>query len=630
MNLKVKLFILVGCTICLLLGLAFSIFFVRQQATDQAISTQKLAYSQIILTKEAQVHFKKQVQEWKNLLLRGQNEDDFVTYLSQFVEQEQLTQIKIHELIDTLDPNSSALEMASKFKLYHQQLTEEYRKALVLFNDTAEGSVAVDAKVRGVDRKPTNLLDEIASEVKKNKEQALVNMQITLVRTQWLIIVLIILTAIISCVLIIVLANKLAEELTKDPITGLSNRREMLRIMRRYIKQNRHAHLLLIDIDQFKLINEVCGHSGGDKFLNEIAQQLQLSTRKHDRLFRSNADEFVVISDRLCADQAVEVAQRIRQSINSVRFEWQESYFSASASVAIVAINKRYSDIESVFNSIDIALQNAKESGRDQVIVYDRDNPTLAEYQRKMRMVHQVNYALANNRFILYKQKIAAIKSGEKGHNEILIRMLDDDDNVVPPGLFLPAAEKYNIIGKVDKWVVQQAIKYLNHADDDLDSYSINLSGASLSDIHFNDFIAEQFALATFDIRRISFEITETDAVKSLVIASSIIRNLKGFGCKISLDDFGSGVSSFSYLLELNIDQVKIDGVFVRDLAAHAANRAIVRSVVDIARTLNISTVAEYVENQETLDELQRLGVDYAQGYGLHVPEPLLPKERSF
>ena len=207
---------------------------------------------------------------------------------------------------------------------------------------------------------------------------------------------------------------------------------------------------------------------------------------------------------------------------------------------------------------------------------------------------------------------------------ELLIRMLDEDDNIVPPGLFLPAAEKYHIAGKIDKWVVQKTIQYLNNAVDDVDCYSINLSGASLSDIHFNDFIAKQFTLATFDVKRISFEITETDAVKSLVVASSIIRNLKAFGCKISLDDFGSGVSSFSYLLDLNIDQVKIDGVFVRELTAHAANRAVVRSVVDIARTLNISTVAEFVENQDTLDELERLGVDFAQGYAIHIPAPLV------
>ena len=505
MNLKVKLYLVVGCSICILLGLAFGIFHVRQQATDQAIGTQQLAYSQIILTKEAQVHFKKQVQEWKNLLLRGHDGKDFVVYLSQFVEQEQLTQLKIQELIDSLDPQSKAFELANEFETTHKELTEQYRIALVQFNDSPESSMSVDARVRGVDRKPTDLLDAIVEEVAKSEEKVLAEMKVTLIRTQWIIIILILLAATISCILIMVLANKLAEELTKDPVTGLSNRRELLRIMKRHIQQKRHAHLLLIDIDQFKLINEVCGHSGGDSYLKEVAEQLQYITRKHDRLFRSNADEFVVISDRLCTDKAIEVAQRIRESISNMKFEWQGSHFSTAASVAIVAINKQYSDVESVFNHIDIALQKAKESGRNQVIVYDDNDPKFTEYQRQMRMVHQVNHAIAHDRFRLYKQKIASIKAGSNGHYELLIRMLDEEDKLVSPALFLPASEKYNIIGKVDRWVVETTISYLNQATEDTDCYSINLSGASLSDLSFNEFVAEQFSNAKFDVRRLSF-----------------------------------------------------------------------------------------------------------------------------
>ncbi|MEE4246869.1 MAG: EAL domain-containing protein, partial [Kangiellaceae bacterium] len=543
MKLKKKLYLTVAIAISLLISLAVSAVYIRDSITSEAISIQKQVNQNQLRTREAQVHFKIQVQEWKNILIRGSEPNDFERYYTGFERQEQLTQQEIKGLINKLEKNSQAVELAKTFLEQHTKLGDAYRKALLNYN--SEGSSRIDAKVRGIDRKPTELLSNVVDKVAEEGSIKLAQLDDELSRSQLIIYSFILVTLICSSWLIISLAKKLAAELTTDPTTLLSNRREMIRSINYRLKRNKSFTMLLVDIDQFKLINEVCGHLGADNYLKSIADILQSKSPRGSLLFRSNADEFIVLIDKVDADYSTKLAEAVRSKIEMYEYHHQGNTFKATSSVAVIDVDKEYHSIESLFTAIDLTMQEVKESGRNRIIYYSQLHQGIADRQRQMRSIHELHSALKVNRLALYKQKIEAVNDEHQSHYEILLRMIGSDGNIISPGIFLPAAEKYNIANKVDRWVIRTLSEYLSSHPNDTNHYSVNLSGATLSDPTFIPFVQNIFKLGQFSSERIGFEITETEAVKHLDIAKSIISTLKEFGCKIALDDFGTGVSSF-------------------------------------------------------------------------------------
>ena len=624
MNLRKKLYFSVSTVLSLLLLLSFFAVYIREQATVNALNVQEKISIDVLLTREAQVHFKKQVQEWKNVLLRGHVEKDYDKYLSQFIEEERVTRQKVSELISRLDPVSQPSLLANQFLTTHFELGIKYREALQVYFDTKRHNhIATDKAVRGIDRPPTDLLDTVAELVEKLGENEITAIQHRLRTTLGIILLVVTFSLSLSIWFVLKLTRKLVGELTTDPVTGLLNRRELVECLNSLITESQPAFMLLIDLDQFKLINDVCGHNGGDKFLVGIADKIQSLFPELKCVFRSNADEFVVVKPDLNRITSIAMAEQVRKDIEQYEFSWLGGHFSVTCSIAVVEVESHFSEVEAVFNCADLAIQEAKDSGRNRVVLYSPVNEGIALRQQQMRSVHEINTALSENRFILYKQRIESLRKGsELSYYEILIRLTNPDGSISSPSTFLPAAEKYNIMGKIDRWVINSLVEYLD-GNDDKNYYSVNLSGATLSDPTFCHFIRQVFEKYPTVSKQLGFEITESEAVKHLKVANEIIQTLKQFDCKVALDDFGTGVSSFSYLLEFDIDVVKIDGVFIKNLLHSDTNKAIVRSVVDIADTLNTETVAEFVENIEVKELLVEMGIHYGQGFGLHKPEPL-------
>jgi diguanylate cyclase (GGDEF)-like protein len=597
----------------------------RETSTQQAISGQADSYTNLLLTREAQVHFKKQVQEWKNVLLRGHQEQDYIKYLSQFMEEEANTHNKVTLLIDRLPKNSEPAILAHKFISTHKNLGEIYREALfVYFNSQHNRSISTDKAVRGIDRAPTDLLDEIVTKIKHQGSVDHKKIKASLRSILWEIVILATIAFGVLGYLFVNLVNRLLQQLTTDPLTKLKNRIQLREQLTHTLKYSRRSYMLQIDLDEFKLINEVCGYLGGDKYLLEVSKRIKDLCQSDELLYRSNADEFVLLSPVSSQEKATQRAEIIRKEIGTFQYQYNGSSFHTTCSIAIVEIDRHYQDIESIYTNADLAMQEAKDLGRNKVIFYSPLNQGISRRQQEMRTVHDINQALLENRFTLYRQKIHSFNT-EKYHSyyEVLIRLKNPDGTISSPYTFLPAAEKYKIMDDIDRWVITALCQHLTNTPSDKNSYSINLSGASLSDASFTEFIDQVFTDLPFSTERIGFEITETEAVKNLNTTNDILSTLKKYKCKISLDDFGTGVSSFSYLIGMNIDSVKIDGAFIKDLLNCKTNQAIVRSVIDIAETLKLSTVAEFVENKDTENKLKDMGIHFGQGYGIHKPEDM-------
>jgi diguanylate cyclase (GGDEF)-like protein len=625
MSYQKKLYISVPLILIFIFSLGGGSIYLRQVTTTKAIEAQQRIGRELFLISSIQIHFKKQVQEWKNILLRGHNADDYTKYLSYFNTEEMQVNNNVKLLISQIDPYSQSALLAHDFLKIHLSLGTQYRYALATYlNAQQHNPIATDTAVRGIDRAPATLLDKLALTLENKGRFEVQNIQASLNQVLWIILALVLLSMLISCWLVIGLTKKIIMELTIDPTSGLKNNSELCKHIERSIKNPNHIYMLHIDLDQFKLINEVCGHLGGDEFLRQIGQVISGQVNSHDLIFRSNADEFVVLSDCLDLNCALNLAETVRKKVEQFEFKWHKSHFSTSCSIALVEINNSYQNIESVFTCSDLAIQEAKESGRNRVLLYSPINQGIAIRQQQMRAVHEVNQALSENSFELYKQRIEPLaQSSLKAYYEVLIRLKNPDGTISLPSTFLPSAEKYNIMDKIDRWVIKALCRYLSDNPSDENHYSVNLSGATLSDVSFIGFIQNTFANVNFNCQRIGFEITETEAVKNLEVTNKIIAALKQRHCKIALDDFGTGVSSLGYLINLNIDTIKIDGSFIKNLLHSETNQAIVRSVLDIAQTMNITTVAEFVENQETQDKLTQMGINYGQGFGLHKPEPL-------
>lgn len=430
------------------------------------------------------------------------------------------------------------------------------------------------------------------------------------------------------------LARQLSWQAGHDALTGLPNRRVFEERLRDLVEDARiqdavHS-VCYVDLDQFKVVNDTCGHVAGDEMLRQIAAILQPCLRASDTLARLGGDEFGVLLEHCPLDRAETVAQKLLDALEGYRFVWEGKSFAARASIGIAAIEAGASGASEILGAADAACFCAKEQGRNRIRVHRETDEELVRRRAEMGWVSQVSEAISENRLELWCQPIVPVlESGSSAsHYEILVRMRAADGKIVPPMAFIPAAERYGLMPALDRRVVALAFEALS-ARIALEEHSapahiaVNLSGLTVADPGFLDFVREQFRRSGLAPGRICFEITETAAIANLSAASRFIAELKSMGCLFSLDDFGSGFSSFAYLKSLPVDYLKIDGSFVKDIETDRVDCAMVEAVNRIGHAMGIHTIAEFVENENIRRMLATMGVDYAQGYGIGKPQPV-------
>ncbi|MBT3203466.1 MAG: EAL domain-containing protein [Gammaproteobacteria bacterium] len=427
------------------------------------------------------------------------------------------------------------------------------------------------------------------------------------------------------------LASRLSWQASHDELTQLFNRREFENQLERFIDSARNESsqhcLCYMDLDKFKVVNDTCGHAAGDELLRQLADIFRTKIRGADTLSRLGGDEFAIILNKCGLGPAVNIAEEIRATIEDFRFGWDDQSFQVGISIGLVLIDIDSPDQEEVFKAADSACYAAKEAGRNRVHIYSPDDTEISQRRGESRWMVRIQNALDQDRFQLNYQPIIGISEGSADsiHYEILLRMLSEDGELIPPGAFMSSAERYLLMPKIDIWVIENLFCWLSqHGDyNSSDIFAINLSGQSLADESLLYRIKQLFNEYSIPAKRISFEITETAAISNLSQAQVFIAELKQLGCKFALDDFGSGLSSFAYLKSLPVDYLKIDGAFVKDMVDDPIDRAMVESIHNIGSVLKLKTIAEFVENAEILSALKEVGVDFAQGYGIARPKPL-------
>ncbi|MEP0745650.1 MULTISPECIES: EAL domain-containing protein [unclassified Coleofasciculus] len=483
--------------------------------------------------------------------------------------------------------------------------------------------------------------------------------------------------------------EKLSWQANHDPLTGIANRHEFEQRLQEAVSntrmQNQEHTLCYLDLDRFKIVNDTCGHVAGDELLRQISSLLQSRVRRTDVLARLGGDEFAVLLYQCPTDEALRVAQSLLETIQEFRFAWQDKTFTVGVSIGVVTFDANSSSLSGVVSAADAACYEAKNRGRNRVYVYQADDQKLAQQHNEVQWLSRLNQAIAQsgsvkllatpentlpakNQFCLYYQPIAPLNAelttGE--HYEVLLRFVDDRGELIPPMAFLPAAERYNLMPAIDRWVIRTFLAMLHQSEiqnlepqfqnfasyprgrirnsfvagasnvatsppltpyilppSSFPLYTINLSGATVNDDQFIEFLKKQFSVYKIPPQMICFEITESVAIANLSKVSGLIKEVKALGCRFALDDFGSGMSSFAYLKYLPLDYLKIDGSFVKDIADDPIHLALVEAINRVGHVMGLKTIAEFVTNDSILEKVKFLGIDYAQGYVIAKPQPL-------
>ena len=429
-------------------------------------------------------------------------------------------------------------------------------------------------------------------------------------------------------------AARLSNLASHDALTGLLNRREFEQRVRAIVEHHdaedgQHA-VLYLDLDQFKVVNDTSGHAAGDELLRQVGALLRPRLREGDVLARLGGDEFGVLLPHCPPAPALRIAEALRKAIVDFRFAWKNRSFTIGVSIGLVNLADGPHTLASALSAADAACYLAKDKGRNRVQVYRPEDSEVALRRGEMEWVHRLHRALAEDRLCLFSQPIRAMHAPEahSDHQELLVRLIDENNELIPPIAFIPAAERYHLMPSIDRWVIRTAFRVITErraAGNTSGTYAINISGASIGDDQFLDYVRESFARFRIPHASICFEITETTAVTSLSKAADFIGALREPGCRFALDDFGVGVSSFTYLKQLPVDYLKIDGSFVKNMLTDPVDAAMVEAIHRIGRVMGKQTIAESVETAATLDALRSVGVDYAQGHAIAPPSMFAP-----
>jgi diguanylate cyclase (GGDEF)-like protein len=425
---------------------------------------------------------------------------------------------------------------------------------------------------------------------------------------------------------------RLAHLASHDPLTGLLNRREFERrvtmaLVESQYEANNHA-VLYIDLDEFKVVNDTCGHAAGDELLRQVSALIRLRLRESDTLARLGGDEFGVLLEHCAPAPAYAIADALRTAIGDFHYQWNQRSFKIGASVGVVNVADGPQTLAGVLSAADAACYMAKDKGRNRVQVYSPESAEVTLRKGEMEWVNRIHRALAEDRFLLHAQPVRDTRTDDDAspYTELLLRLRDDGGDLVPPTSFIPAAERYHLMPAIDRWVIASAFailaRMLETEPPPSGVFAINVSGASIGDDAFLDFVQSQFLRYSVPHGSVCFEITETTAVASLSKATAFMTTLRALGCRFALDDFGVGVSSFTYLKHLPVDYLKIDGSFVKDMRNDPVSHAMVEAIHRIGHIMGKKTIAESVEHPETVKALRAIGVDYAQGFGIARPMP--------
>lgn len=428
------------------------------------------------------------------------------------------------------------------------------------------------------------------------------------------------------------LARQMSYQATHDALTGLINRREFERRLEEAIEtghrgENQHV-LCYLDLDRFKVVNDTSGHLAGDSMLREVAKLLRDAVRDSDTVARLGGDEFGMLLIGCPLEKARQIADDVTRAVGDYRFVWKDKIFNIGVSVGLLELSRESGTLEEILAAADSACYVAKKQGSGRVAVYSARDEALARHTGEIQWLQKLQSALKENRFHLYHQVIMPAYGDETTGPamEVLVRLQDEVGNDVPPSEFVRAAERYRLMGLVDRWVVQTTLSALGRGAIPISakrSVAINISGQTLADVQFLEFVVECLDSTGVSPSQVCFEITESAVVANLDHARRFVGVLHGMGCQFALDDFGSGVGSFSNLKNLQMDYLKIDGSFMRNLSRDSVNQAMVTAMIKLARTLNFKVIAEQVEDAAALETARRMGVDFVQGYAIGRPQPL-------
>jgi len=416
-----------------------------------------------------------------------------------------------------------------------------------------------------------------------------------------------------------------------DDLTGLNNRRSFEETLSHTIgiaQRSRVKHgLLYLDFDRFKIVNDSCGHHAGDQLLIQLSALLNERLRQGDLFARVGGDEFAIIAQGESMDAIVSLAEELRELVQNYTFEYEKQTFKISVSIGVVPITGKEKSLEALLQDVDSACYVAKQTGRNRVHLAQEGDIEVVKYRNDIAGIQSIRQALDEDLLTLFYQPVYRILPNgvEMIHCEILLRMRGENGEMVSPAEFIPIAEKYNLMSEIDRWVISNVMRWVaeHQVERDIPRFLINLSGLSFIDDDFLEFVVEELDKNEIDPTKIAFEITETAAVDNIAKANLFIDRLRAIGCQFALDDFGTGFSTFAYLKNLPIDYLKIDGSLVKNICTDTVDREMVRAINEIGHTVGAKTIAEFVEDDATVDLLRQMGVDYAQGFGLQRPDQL-------